>query len=57
MEMLNLIYEDGVNMIGAIAWTMLDNWERGSFEPHFGMQAVNQTTMERTYKRSFFLFR
>ncbi|KAJ5808778.1 beta-glucosidase 1A [Penicillium riverlandense] len=53
-EMLNLIHEDGVNMIGAIAWTMLDNWEWGSFDPHFGMQAVNRTTMERTYKRSFF---
>jgi beta-glucosidase/6-phospho-beta-glucosidase/beta-galactosidase len=55
-EILNCIHEDGINIIGAVGWSMLDNWEFGSFDQHFGMQVVNQTTQERYYKRSFFDF-
>ena len=55
-EILNCIHEDGINIIGAVGWSMLDNWEFGSFAQHFGMQVVNQTTQERYYKRSFFDF-
>lgn len=51
-DMLNVIHENGVNIIRTIALTMLDNWEWGSFKPHFGTQ--DQTTTERAYKRSFF---
>jgi beta-glucosidase/6-phospho-beta-glucosidase/beta-galactosidase len=55
-EILNCIHEDGINIIGAIGWSMLDNWEFGTYAQHFGMQNVNRTTFERTYKRSFFDF-
>lgn len=55
-EILNCIHEDGIKINGALAWSMLDNWEFGSFDQHFGIQAVNPKTMERTYKRSFFDF-
>lgn len=53
-EVLKSIWEDGVNIIGAIAWSFMDNWEFGSYEQQFGLQVVNRTTLERTYKKSFF---
>lgn len=55
-EILNCIHEDGINIIGAIGWSMLDNWEFGTFDQHFGMQVVDRTTLQRYYKRSFFDF-
>ncbi|KIM94751.1 glycoside hydrolase family 1 protein [Oidiodendron maius Zn] len=55
-EILNCIHEDGINIIGAIGWSALDNWEFGTFDQRFGMQTVDRDTMERTYKRSFFDF-
>ncbi|CAL5871384.1 uncharacterized protein PFLUO_LOCUS5634 [Penicillium psychrofluorescens] len=55
-EVLNCIHKDGVNIIGALAWSALDDWEFSTYAQHFGLQAVNRTTMERTYKRSFFDF-
>lgn len=53
-EILKSIYEDGVECIGALAWSYADNWEFGSFSAHFGLQTVNLTTQERRYKKSFF---
>ncbi|KAM4064101.1 glycosyl hydrolase family 1 protein [Hirsutella rhossiliensis] len=53
-EMLKSIHEDGVNILGAFAWSFVDNWELGDFRPQFGMQAVNLTTQQRFYKKSFF---
>lgn len=53
-ETLKAIWDDGVKVIGAFAWTFADNWEFGDFEQHFGIQAVNRTTQERRYKKSFF---
>ncbi|KAJ5625095.1 hypothetical protein N7510_001404 [Penicillium lagena] len=55
-EILNCIHEDGINIIGAIGWSMLDNWEFGSYDQHFGMQVVDRNTLQRYYKRSFFDF-
>ncbi|KAJ9091078.1 hypothetical protein QFC19_009252 [Naganishia cerealis] len=55
-ELLAAIWEDGVDLRGALAWSFLDNWEFGSYEEHYGMQTVNRTTQERSYKRSFFDF-
>lgn len=53
-EVLKSIYEDGVHVMGAVAWSFMDNWEFGDYEAHFGIQAVNRTTQERFYKKSFF---
>lgn len=55
-ETLKAIHEDGVDVIGALAWSFVDNNEWGSFEDQYGLPAVNRTTFERTYKRSVFDF-
>ncbi len=53
-EILKAIWEDHVDVLGAFMWSFVNNWEWGSFDPEFGLQHVNRTTQERTYKRSFF---
>jgi beta-glucosidase/6-phospho-beta-glucosidase/beta-galactosidase len=53
-EVLKAIWEDGVEVLGAFAWSFADNWEFGDYEQHFGIQTVNRTTQERRYKKSFF---
>lgn len=53
-EILKAIWEDGVDVVGAIAWSFADNWEWGDFKQQFGMQTVNRTSQERHYKKSFF---
>jgi beta-glucosidase/6-phospho-beta-glucosidase/beta-galactosidase len=55
-EGLKAIWEDGVQFIGAFAWSFADNWEFGDYEQQFGIQTVNRTTQERRYKKSFFDF-
>lgn len=53
-ELLWAIWEDGVDVVGAIVWTWADDWEFGSYTSQFGMQTVNRKTQERNYKKSFF---
>jgi beta-glucosidase/6-phospho-beta-glucosidase/beta-galactosidase len=53
-EVLKSIWEDGVEVAGAFAWSFADNWEFGDYDAHFGIQTVNRTTQERRYKKSFF---
>lgn len=55
-ETLKAMYEDGVNVIGALAWSFVDNNEFGSYTNQYGLQTVNRTSglFERHYKRSFF---
>ena len=55
-EMLKSIYEDGVNVIGTLAWSFLDNDEFTSYLQQYGLQHVNRTNGEftRSYKRSIF---
>ncbi|KAF5679124.1 beta-glucosidase [Fusarium denticulatum] len=53
-ETLKAIWEDGVEVVGAYAWSFADNWEFGDYDAHFGIQTVNRTTQERRYKKSFF---
>lgn len=53
-EILKSIYEDGVHVMGALAWSFVDNWEFGDYTQQFGIQAVNRTTQQRHYKKSFF---
>jgi len=52
-EALLAIHEDGIPLMGTFSWSMIDNaeWSHG-LEPKFGIQHVNYTTLERTYKRS-----
>lgn len=68
-EILKAIWEDGVDVRGAFAWSFADNWEYvhdlisrkrltdfrfGDYDAHFGLQTVNRTTQVRRYKKSFF---
>ena len=53
-EVLKSIWEDGVEVAGAFAWSFADNWEFGDYSAHFGLQTVNRTTQERRFKKSFF---
>ena len=53
-EILKATHEDGVNVIAAFAWSIMDNNEFGSYEQRYGLQLVNRTVsgLSRTYKRS-----
>ncbi|SMR63846.1 unnamed protein product [Zymoseptoria tritici ST99CH_3D1] len=53
-EVLKSIWEDRVHVVGAFAWSFMDNWEFGDYEQQFGIQTVNRTTQTRRYKKSFF---
>lgn len=55
-ETLKSIYKDNVNVIGALAWSFLDNNEFGSYDQQYGLQHVNRTNGEftRSFKRSMF---
>ncbi|KAI0471202.1 glycoside hydrolase [Xylaria cf. heliscus] len=53
-EILRSIHEDGVHVMGALAWSWVDNWEFGDYTQQFGMQVLNKTTQQRFYKKSFF---
>ena len=51
-EVLKSIWEDGVEVLGAFAWSFADNWEFGDYDAHFGLQYVNRTTQEKRFKKS-----
>ncbi|KAM0523683.1 hypothetical protein D7B24_006093 [Verticillium nonalfalfae] len=53
-EVLKAIWEDGVDVAGAYAWSFADNWEFGDGASNFGIQTVNRTSQARNYKKSFF---
>ncbi|KAH9903624.1 beta-glucosidase [Xylariomycetidae sp. FL2044] len=55
-EMLHAMYDDGVRVIGALAWSFVDNNEWGSYGDQFGMQIVNRTdgSFDQRFKRSLF---
>lgn len=57
-ETLRAVHEDGVNVIGALAWSWVDNNEFGSFKPQYGMIGVNRSDPDlgRWVKRSMFDF-
>ncbi|KAH6977322.1 glycoside hydrolase superfamily [Ilyonectria sp. MPI-CAGE-AT-0026] len=53
-EVLKAIWIDKVEVVGAYAWSYMNNWEFGDSAALFGIQTVNQTTQERRFKKSFF---
>lgn len=44
--------DDGVNVVGYLHWSALDNYEWGHWGPTFGLIAVNRETFQRTPKPS-----
>ena len=57
MEAILIAMTEGVNVVGCLAWSLVDNleWADG-YNAKFGMQYVNFTTQERYYKSSFFTY-
>lgn len=53
-EVLKSIHHDGVNVMGALAWSIVETNEFGTFDHRYGLQTLNHSTFERTYKRSAF---
>ena len=43
---------DGVEVLGYLHWSALDNYEWGSYRPTFGLIAVDRETFARTPKPS-----
>lgn len=42
--------EDGIPVKGYIHWSLLDNYEWGSYDKHYGIYTVDRQTQERTLK-------
>ncbi|RDW76821.1 uncharacterized protein DSM5745_06813 [Aspergillus mulundensis] len=57
-EVFKAIHEDGVDVIGALAWSIMVNNEFGSYEEQYGLQTVNRSdgTFRGRFKRSIFDF-
>jgi beta-glucosidase/6-phospho-beta-glucosidase/beta-galactosidase len=55
MQAILVAISEGVNVVGCLAWSIVDNleWQAG-YGVKFGLQYVNLTTQERAYKASFF---
>jgi len=47
----------GVDVRGYLYWSLMDNWEWGSYAPRFGLCAVNPETFERTPRPSAWYFK
>ncbi len=43
---------DGINVIGYLHWSIMDNYEWGSYSHKYGLISVNNKTFERTIKPS-----
>jgi beta-glucosidase len=57
-EVLAMVYEDNVNLLGVIAWSATDNFEwRSGYETRFGLQYVDYKTQKRYYKKSAFFWK
>jgi len=44
--------DNGINVLGYLHWSALDNYEWGSYTPTFGLIAVDRETFARTPRRS-----
>jgi len=55
MEAILQAMSEGVNVVGTLGWSIVDNleWAQG-YTVKFGMQYVNLTTQERSFKASYF---
>jgi beta-glucosidase len=49
---LRAALDDGADVRGYLHWSLLDNYEWGSYGPTFGLVAVDRVTLRRTPKPS-----
>lgn len=47
----------GAHVIGYLHWSLMDNWEWGTYHPTFGLASVDPTTYQRTLKPSGMFYR
>jgi beta-glucosidase len=47
LRSLDEAMRDGIDVRGYLYWSLLDNYEWGSWEPTFGLVAVDRATFER----------
>lgn len=52
LENVHRALSEGANLKGYFVWSLLDNFEWGSFDPRFGIVAVDYRTQQRTPKNS-----
>lgn len=48
--------DDGVKVLGYLHWSLLDNWEWGTYVPTFGLASVDHTTYQRKLKPSAYFY-
>ena len=47
----------GVDLRGLFHWSLMDNWEWGSYAPRLGLVDVDRTTFQRTPKPSAWFYK
>ena len=52
LDSLHAAMNDGVDVRGYLHWSLLDNYEWGSYRPTFGLVAVDRVSFRRTPKPS-----
>lgn len=52
LEGLHAAITDGIEVVGFLYWSLLDNYEWGSYGPTFGLVSVDRSTFVRTVKPS-----
>ena len=49
--------DNGVDVSGYMYWSLMDNWEWGSYKPQFGLAAVDRKSFERTVRPSGYFYK
>lgn len=52
LERLGAVVDEGVPLLGYLHWSLIDNYEWGSFQSRFGLAEVDRTSFRRTPKPS-----
>lgn len=56
LQAVHQAMNDGVNVMGYLHWSLLDNWEWGTYVPTFGLASVDKQTYERKLKNSAYFY-
>lgn len=56
LQAVHQAMNSGVKVIGYLHWSLLDNWEWGTYVPTFGLASVDPHTFERIRKTSAYFY-
>ncbi|MGL5979239.1 MAG: family 1 glycosylhydrolase [Erysipelotrichaceae bacterium] len=56
LQAMKQAMDDGIKVWGYLHWSLMDNWEWGSYHPTFGLASVDLNTFERTLKPSGYFY-